>query len=327
MDHISGYRSASLTVDKFIKARNRDLLPDRDTELALGISGGERGRKLYGAYNTLFLHGRVSRTMLEQALVFSPTSYPEYVKLWIRSLPPAQRSMYAAELYNSNFRGIKWDEQLYRNISLERLRGDDFEIIIQPPTPLGDDRHSPKNAKVAACARDFFNLLNHGVLFDGCAGDVHAKLEENDELSELASLFGVDYTELNWSERSENRTMSHSELILRTWNVLYFAQRLSITELECALMNGRKAMSKLLTNGVELSVTAVDLEGKPMAERGRDILTNAQKLFEDRGIEEITNRFAELFVDDEADKKHLNCDYCGDDLQKSRVCSRCKTAM
>jgi hypothetical protein len=39
---IDGYKFACILVDKYIKARNEDLLPDVDAELALGMRG-ERG--------------------------------------------------------------------------------------------------------------------------------------------------------------------------------------------------------------------------------------------------------------------------------------------
>ena len=82
-----------LLVDKYISARNKDMLPDLETEEALGMKGQPAGRNLYGAFKTLYLHGRFSRTMIEQALAYSPASYPEYIQLYLRSPPPAERSM------------------------------------------------------------------------------------------------------------------------------------------------------------------------------------------------------------------------------------------
>jgi hypothetical protein len=46
-------------------ATTRHVLPDETTEKLLGMSGGESGRNLYGAFTTLKIHGRSSRTMLE----------------------------------------------------------------------------------------------------------------------------------------------------------------------------------------------------------------------------------------------------------------------
>jgi hypothetical protein len=99
MAQVSGYIVAAMTVEQFMKARAQDMLPDEETERVFGMSG-ERGRILYGAFNTLFMRGRLSRTMLEQALTHSPTSYPEYIQLWIRSLHPMERSHYTQQLCN-----------------------------------------------------------------------------------------------------------------------------------------------------------------------------------------------------------------------------------
>jgi hypothetical protein len=79
----------ALLVDKYISARNKDMFPDVSVEEALGMKG-EAGRNLYGAFKTLHLHDRFSRTMIEQALAYSPASYPEYIQLYLRSLPPAE---------------------------------------------------------------------------------------------------------------------------------------------------------------------------------------------------------------------------------------------
>ena len=152
-----------LLVEEYISARNGDMLPDVHTEEALGMKGQPAGRNLYGAFKTLQLHGRFSRTMIEQALAYSPTSYPEYIQLYLRSLPPAERSMYAADLYNSNFAGIHWDSKLYQNCFEKR---GNIGPPIKPAEPLGDNRHEPRQASAIQHALEFHALLNCQYLLD-----------------------------------------------------------------------------------------------------------------------------------------------------------------
>jgi hypothetical protein len=64
-----------LIVDKLYQAQRQDMLPDTTTEKIVGMQG-EQGRTLFGAFTTLILQGRICRTMMEQALMYSPTSYP-----------------------------------------------------------------------------------------------------------------------------------------------------------------------------------------------------------------------------------------------------------
>jgi len=157
-----------MIVNDYLKARAMDFLPSTDTEKILAMGGGKPGRQLYGAFKTLDLQGRFSRTQIEQALTYSPTAYPEYIQLWISSLEPRQRSMYAANLYNSKFAGIQWDTQFYDIID-KQLRGEGLYQRIQPAMPLGDDRHSPKMASISRIASEFYDLLYVCVLSWSCS--------------------------------------------------------------------------------------------------------------------------------------------------------------
>lgn len=319
------YGLFAILANKYIDARNRDILPDVDTEKALGMTGEPAGRTLYGAFKTLYLHGRFSRTMIEQALAFSPTSYPEYIQLYLRSLPPTERSMYVADLYNSNFAGVQWDNELYQNSFKNRniLSGGDVGAPIQPPEPLGDNRHEPKQANAIQHTFDFHALLNYQYLLEGQAGDLHAPLES--EYQEMmgydydvlegvgGTLFGIVKSELTFGERSDTgRVLTSSELIVRAWNALYFAERLSKTELESALIAGPDAMRSLFSNGVRLASTFF-----PQREL-QDVLQQASSI----DLEAI--EFSELPFEGEG---ALECDYCGEEIANKKVCSSCKIAM
>jgi hypothetical protein len=83
------WKAAALTIDRYIGARNNDMLCDELTEEIMSLKD-EQGQILYGAMKTLFNHGRISRTMLEHAFCYSETSYSEYIPLWISSLPPRE---------------------------------------------------------------------------------------------------------------------------------------------------------------------------------------------------------------------------------------------
>jgi len=103
-------------------------------------------------------------------------------------------------------------------------------------------------------------------------------------------------------------------VVLRTWNTLYFRERLSKTELEYALVNGPTAMDFLFRNGAML----------------------AAKLFPDREYASILEKamalgeidFAELQPEQISnDKPCVACDYCGEDASKVNRCSGCKIAI
>lgn len=314
------YGVYALLVEKYISARNADMLPDVATEEALGMKGQPAGRNLYGAFKTLYLHGRFSRTLIEQALAYSPTSYPEYIQLYLRSLPPAERSMYAADLYNSNFAGIHWDSQLYQNCFEKR---GNVGPPIKPAEPLGDNRHEPRQASAIQHALEFHALLNCQYLLDEDARDVHSPL--NPEYVEMmgcdydildgtrGSLFGIDKSELVFGERSDTgRALTNSEVIVRTWNLLYYAERLSRTELECALIAGPDAIRSLFSEGVRLaSMFFRKREDQALLEQASCI-----------SLDEIP--FSELLVDVSVLQE---CDYCGEEFADKKVCSGCKIAM
>jgi len=145
-------------VGRFCRARDDDELPDADTGRVLGTNG-PMGQTLFGAMITLRNHGRISRTMLEQALICGPASYPECISLWIASLAPKERSQYAADLYNSNFKGLVWDTKMYA--SLRDMHVKDGFLLAEPPQPIGDDRHEPRKACAARFVSDFFNLFRY----------------------------------------------------------------------------------------------------------------------------------------------------------------------
>jgi len=310
------YKMYAMLVQKYVEARNRDILPDIDSEKILGMSGTV-GRTLYGAFKTFQLQGRFSRTQIEQALA---TDYPTYIQLWLRSLPPAQRSRYAADLYNSDFRGIEWDTDFHTNPHA-MMQQDGFRPI-PPPVPVGDDRHSARMAHVVKVADDFHALLNTGILFQGIrAGDVEAgfsseyvDMMDGDILQEYGSVFGIQKSELHFGVRSDASAavLSNSDIVLRAWNVLYFSERLSKTELEHALIQGPGGMSSLLKTGVKL---ASQLFCNP---KHSHLLNLALPL--------VHNVVFTALPDDASDQR-LECDYCGEAMEKTLLCAKCKVAM
>jgi hypothetical protein len=319
------WKVAAHTIDKYIAARNKDMLCDVATEEVMSLKG-ERGQTLYGAMNTLFNHGRISRTMLEQAFCYSETSYSEYIPLWISSLPPGERSMYAAELYNSKYFGIEWEVRLTGNVHRHMIS--DGAVPEEPPTPIGDNRHDVKMANVARYASGLHKILTYGILFDGNPGDLQARLNpeyvqslgDDDYLASMGPCFGIDKSELNWDQHAEIRveTMSNSEVMIRTWNLLYFCERLCKTELECALAKGPDAMKDLFSQGVRLANLVLP------------------HTFKANGMASLLNRAKNLDLDDlhfapvpEEGESHLECDYCGEQIskQKTWTCSSCHFAM
>jgi hypothetical protein len=137
---------------------------------------------------------------------------------------------------------------------------------------LGDNRHAPKQANAVKYAFDFHALLNCQYLFEGRPGDVHAPLEteyvelmgyDYDVLEGVKGcLFGINKSELPFGERSDTgRILTNSEIIVRAWNALYFAERLSKTELEYSLITGPDAMRSLFCTGIHLAMTLFPKEG------------------------------------------------------------------
>lgn len=344
----SSYKMVAMIISMYCKARIDDMLPDEHTEQALGMAGNSDspGRTLYGAMTTLWNHGRISRTMLEQAYLFSPSSYPQYMQLWIASLPPNERSMYAANLYNSKFNGIKWDHQLQTNVHNMHVK-DGYDLRnVKPPVPIGDDRHQPRMECITQFASKFYSLFNYGILLDGALGDWHAKLDPEtdakDILKEVGKCFGIqDADQLNWTDRSDNKnrssTISRSELILRTWNVLYFLQRICKTELERALVDGPVAMLKLFVTAVGTALLNSSIERSrnsfsPNLDQASamDLLSRAQNLMETTDSDIIVT-FFESIPDStmSAQTPNQECDYCGSQVSKDPPprCSKCKIAI
>jgi MYND finger len=323
------YTVCAKTVDDYYKAKRDDYYPNQRTQEILGIQdSSEAGRDLYGAFNTLFLHGRCSLTMMENALIHSETSYPEQVELWIRSLPPKERSMYAASLYNSGDRftnGIPWDHEFYQRMA-RHLR-EEFPDVQLPhlPQPLGDDRHSPVRHQIQTAVYDFHATIDCGIFFSGSLVDFHRPLSlsyneyaESDILVDFGPVFGVHKSHLTFGERSDNgRDLSVSEQILRCWNVMYFSNRLCKTELEYALLNGPTGIKTLLLRGLTLLSLfhAQDLATMmPMMTALSQILSSA----------EAQDLFQELPT---SQTRLMECDYCGEQISMEKKCGNCSKAV
>lgn len=309
-----GIAMATMLVQKFSEALIRDMLPDSDTEQVFAT----RGNDLYGAITTLRLQGRYSKTMFEQALTYSATSYPEYIQLWIRSLPPGERSMYAADLYNNSFPNITWDDRMYTQLA---IHSQGSPLQSKPPSPLGDDRHSKQRAKIQLAASMFHTVLNYGVLFESTHYDAELVNDHGDHDDDILLLFGpyfgVTKPDLVFGQKATpNRVLSTSERVLRVWNCLYFHQRLSKTELEYALLQGPQQMRALFQTACE---RAVRFDGADSF--GHAFLVAAHQ---DNLAEQV--EFVELTVDEEKDSVLEECDYCGTKLAKSFGCGKCKKA-
>ena len=367
-------------VDGFLKAIDYDLLPEKSIGDVLGTEG-EHGNILYGAFQTLRRHGRVSRNMLEQAMCYGPTSYRESVTRWILSLPPRQRSMYTDQLVRTQFKLLQWETdptfpEYYINIC--RLAkdedGDDdddddtlgdshgsFGTIkrTKPVVPLGDNRHNPLQAKAAKLAQQFYSLFKFRIIFDGPESRANMKnLEGQDPrfleiLRRHGSLFGIDSPELPWDDdyfaashavaaAGVPEAVTVSEVILHAWNVLFFNDRVSVTELETSLV--MNSMREYMTNAVQVALSA-GYDGVPFAKLGRqwllhayDFLRGDNSSLQQQSGEESSQAetfqlvFQRLVVDhddndDDDDYLLLECDYCGETVATNKICSRCHTAM
>jgi hypothetical protein len=320
-----------MIVNSFLKAQEQDLLPQEQTEKILGLSFTQTnpaGRELYGAINTLILQGRFSRTQMEQALCYSPTSYEESMKLWLSALPPASRSMYVARFIENKFKGIQWDRDWAEKMN-QNLEDENVYQRIPPPVPLGDNRHAPKYSAVARIVSEFYELLDTAILLDGNAGDVHAPLsvdfavmeEEYGEKAWMelyAKYFGFCNSDLNWKEgaaRSNGRTLNVSELVLRTWIILYYRNRLSKTELEHAMVQGPSGMEFLFKNAAKLAAEIFPVK------QHQGILKQALDL-DDLVFEQVHVYHKE----DGTVYECLECDYCAEDMTKVNRCSACHIA-
>ena len=134
------YIAAAQIVDKYIEARNKDFLPDVQTEEILGMGRGPVGHKLLFAFKNLHLHGRFSRTQIEQALVYSPDRYPGFIKTLLCSLPPSARSRYI-RYYNNKFNSVHWDMIFYNKFHVKKVCNG-VRNFLKPALSLEDDRHS-----------------------------------------------------------------------------------------------------------------------------------------------------------------------------------------
>jgi hypothetical protein len=291
--------------------------------------------------------------MLELALIHSETSFPEFLELWIRSLPPNERSRYVAMLYNeAQFPNIPWDYHFYKYSLQDRRAVYDGtttttgqkqqqhqrpDRMPTPPKPLGDDRHSRKNNSIRNAAYFFYEVLSHGCLFEGgsddssvdCNGPLNARyveLIEPDILETIGPVFGIQKSELVFGRRSDvddlgarNQPswLSPSERILRCWNILHRARRLCKTELEDALVRGPVGVRDLLERGVTLiRMTLGDDPEDPAV-----LMTDGveELLFSSNQVEFVELTTSQPMLEE--------CDYCGRNVPKRTHCSKCKVAL
>jgi len=210
------YIMAARIMDKYIGARNKDFLPDVQTENVLGMGGGPVGKKLLGAFKTLENHGRFSRTQIEQALVYSPDHYPGYIKTLICSLPPSSRSVVASELYNNKFNGIQWEMTMYNNLHVS-MGNNGVRNFLKPALPLGDDRHSPRMKAIAEIASTFHDAFNYGWMLEDILAPIDPEYPEMlgiDLFDRYGPLFGIrkDFLNLTGSQRFFAPTVKSSSV-------------------------------------------------------------------------------------------------------------------
>ena len=324
------YIAAAQIVDKYIEARNKDFLPDVQTEEILGMGRGPVGHKLLGAFKTLHLQGRFSRTQIEQALVYSPDHYPGYIKTLICSLPPSARSRCASDLYNNKFNGVHWEMIFYNNIHVNMFDSG-VRNFLKPALPLGDDRHSPKMKAIAEIASTFHDAFAYGCIFQSSfppdvLDDVLAPIDPDypemvglDLFDRYGALFGIHKDCLVLTGSRERSSYSESEIILRAFYILYLKERLSKTELEHALLNGPKAMELLFTNGIRLCKL---FPGSKEDDAFQSVIINQAEKLSSFDFAEMGDDFV-----NESDANDVECDYCGKQTEKlENRCSQCHVA-
>lgn len=347
------------TIDNYIEARNEDYLPDDVTAQVLGMltprdesneEDNTAARRLYGAFKTLQLHGRFSRTMMEMALMGAtttgpvgennnnnnmaadPSSYPKYVELLMRSLPPNERSRYAASLYNGMFSKVIWDHQIYGRF-VEQLHGRPLPSL---PVPLGDDRHVPQHRCVSEAAEAFimnmkflFEMFSEAPLWARCLEPDYMEYQSKDALVMVGPALGFDKDDLVFGAPPIGRTMSQSELMLRCWAILFAKERLCKTELEDAFVKGPARLRSLLQFGIFLvqmeyhDTRDESLQG-PEHVFAWSILQAVRGLL--KGEEGGVVVFKELPIEGET-QWLMECDYCGKSVDRKTLCSRCQKAM
>ena len=144
---------------------------------------------------------------------------------------------------------------------------------------------------------------------------------EPDLLVTLGPVFGILKSDLVFGVRSDDRVRSGeditpSERILRCWNILYHARRLCLTELEDALVRGPSGVRDLLERGATLMEMTLTDAGNPAVEMIHGL---KEILFDSDAVE-----FAEV---EDAETEHMECDYCGEAVEKVLRCSKCKVGL
>jgi hypothetical protein len=130
-----------------------------------GSWSGALKAEIFNSFVTLKLHGRLSANLLEDALLAaadgdtyaSAGALPRAYEVWIRSLPPRQRSTYTARLVKAKFAGAEWGGP-EAPVPGERLTAAQRPAVA---APLGDNWHSAAAGTAVAAAAAWFALLNH----------------------------------------------------------------------------------------------------------------------------------------------------------------------
>jgi hypothetical protein len=299
--------------------------------------------------------------MLELALIHSETTYPEYLELWMRSLPPNERSRYVAMLYNENhFKNVPWNHHFYKYSLQDRraeydgttatdvvdggkqhvVEGGDKQQQQQqqqqqqrphrmptPPKPLGDNRHSPKNNSIRNAAYFFYEVLDCACLFED---------RGNGEF-DCNSPLNAKYTELIEPDILETIGpvfgIRKSEIVFDspTENrVLSPSERI----LRCwtVLHRARRLCKTELEDALGRGPAGI----RDLLERGITLIrmtlgddpTNPLVGMTDgvQGLLFSSNRveFMELPITQPINEE---CDYCGQLVPKHTICSKCKLAL